>query len=114
MSLDNEMDFCAMIAPVSMFSLMKNVLTPVSTSPFMIAQLIGAAPRYFGRRLACRFIVPNAGIFHTTSGNMRKATTTNKSAFKEVKSVKKDSSRNLSGCKMVSPCERAYCLTALC
>lgn len=40
----------------------------------------GAAPRYWGSRAACTLNVPKRGIDHTTSGNMRNATTTCKSA----------------------------------
>jgi hypothetical protein len=41
--------FCRMILPVSTFSSRKKVVTPVSLSPLMIAQLMGAAPLYRGR-----------------------------------------------------------------
>ena len=56
------------------------VVAPVSLSPFITAQLIGAAPRYCGSNEACRLKVPKRGIAHTTSGNMRKATTICRSA----------------------------------
>ena len=49
---------CRMIFPVSTVFSRKNVVTPVSVSPFMIAQLMGAAPRYRGRSEAWRLIVP--------------------------------------------------------
>ena len=72
--------FCKMMRPVSMSWSKKNVVTPVSRSPWIMAQLMGAAPRYCGNRAACTLNVPKRGIAHTTSGNMRKATTTCKSA----------------------------------
>ena len=45
----------------------KNVVTPVTVSPFIIAQFIGAAPLYCGRSAACTLNVPKRGIAHTTS-----------------------------------------------
>ena len=45
---------------------------PVSVSPLITAQLIGAAPRYCGSNEACRLKVPRRGIFQTTSGNILK------------------------------------------
>ena len=52
------------------------VVTPVSLSPLMTAQLIGAAPLYWGRRAAWRLKVPSFGIDHTDSGSILNATPT--------------------------------------
>ena len=57
------------------------VVAPVLASPFITAQLIGAAPLYWGSREAWRLNVPSLGIAHTSSGNILKATTMNMSAL---------------------------------
>ena len=41
------------------------VVIPVLVSPFIIAQLIGAAPLYFGSREACTLIQPKTGMSKT-------------------------------------------------
>ena len=92
--------FCAMISPVSICSLIKNVVTPVSSSPLIIAQWIGAAPRYLGNREACKLNEPFEGIDQTSFGSIRKATTTNTSALCSFNSETNDSSFKLGGCKM--------------
>ena len=99
--------------PVSISWSNKKVVTPVLVSPLIIAQLMGAAPRYCGNREAWRLKVPWGGIFHTTSGSIRKATTTCKSARKLLNCCKKVSSFNFSGWSTGSPWLTAYCLTAL-
>jgi len=68
--------FCRMMRPVSMSWSRKKVVTPVSVSPLMMAQLMGAAPRYCGSSAAWTLNVPYLGMPHTTSGSMRNATTT--------------------------------------
>ena len=69
------------MAPVSILSSIKKVVTPVSFSPFINAQLIGAAPLYCGNKDAWRLNVPYFGIFHTASGSILNATTTCKFAL---------------------------------
>ena len=54
--------------------------------PYSTAHWMGAAPRYCGKRAAWRLNVPNLGIDQTTSGNIRKPTTTNRSAFQAARS----------------------------
>ena len=45
-----------------MVSLIKNVVTPVSFSPLIMAQFMGAAPRYLGNKEPCKLIVPKFEI----------------------------------------------------
>ena len=102
---------CRMMSPVSISWRRKKVVTPVSLSPWMTAQLIGAAPRYCGSREACRLNVPKRGISQTTRGSMRKATTICKSARSSWSSSTKAESERRSGCSTRRPCAAAYCLT---
>src|SRR5690606_4208508 len=74
--------------------------------------LMGAAPRYWGRRDACRLTVPCGGMFHTTSGSMRKATTTCSSACNALSWARNSASRSFSGCNTGNPWATAYCFTA--
>ena len=99
------------IRPVSMSSSRKKVVTPVSVSPLMTAQLIGAAPRYCGSRAACTLKVPKRGRFHTCLGSIRKATTTCRWASKARSWHRKSSSFMRSGCNTGIDLDRAYCLT---
>ena len=87
-------------------------MTPVSLSPFIIDQLIGAAPRYCGSSEPWRLNVPNRGIFHTTSGNIRNATTICRSASNAFSSLRKFSSFSFSGCSRGKFCSNAYFFTA--
>ena len=59
---------CSSISPVSMPASMRIVVTPLFVSPFTMAQLIGAAPRYFGSREAWRLIQPSRGIGRSRAG----------------------------------------------
>ena len=97
--------------PVSMLWSRKNVVTPVSVSPLITAQLMGAAPRYCGRRAAWRLNVPRRGRFHTTSGSILNATTICKSGCKASRDARKVSSLSFSGCSTGMPFCWAYCLT---
>src|SRR5260370_4461564 len=45
---------CSSISPVSIPASIRIVVTPVRVSPFTMAQLMGAAPRYLGSREACK------------------------------------------------------------
>ncbi len=89
------------------------VVTPVVFSPFITAQLMGAAPRYCGNNDACRLTVPCGGISQTTSGSMRKATTSCTSALSARSSSINAGFFNFSGCKMCRPLCAAYFFTAL-
>ena len=102
-----------MIPPVSMSLSIMKVVTPVIFSPLMTAQLMGAAPRYCGRRAACRLKVPSGGMVQTTSGSIRKPTTTNRSALNAFRASRKAGSRSFSGCRTGRPFSTAYFLTAL-
>ena len=102
---------CMMMRPVSMAWERKNVVTPGIVSPLIMAQFIGAAPRYCGRSEACKLNVPNRGMFHTTSGSMRNATTIWRSAFHSRKAFKKFSSFSFSGWRSGRFWDKAYCLT---
>ena len=53
---------CSRIGPVSSPGSSRIVVSPVFLSPLMMAQAMGAAPRYFGSSEACRFIQPSRGI----------------------------------------------------
>src|SRR5690554_7803216 len=88
-----------MISPVSISCDRKNVVTPVSFSPLIIAQLIGAAPRYWGSNEPCKLNVPILGISQIALGNIRNATTINKSALRDSNSEIKSSSFKFIGCK---------------
>ena len=98
---------CWMMSPVSISCLRKNVVTPVVVSPFITAQLMGAAPRYLGRSEACRLNVPNGGICHTTWGSILKAMTMKRSACSARSSATKSSSLRLTGCSSGSDCSTA-------
>ena len=102
---------CWITFPVSISCCRKKVVIPVSVSPLITAQLIGAAPRYWGSNEACKLKVPNRGIFQTTSGNIRKATTIWRSAFHSRSACTKASSFSFSGCSNGKFCSSAYCLT---
>ena len=52
----------AMQGPASTKGVMWITVTPVSVSPWYMAQLIGAAPRYFGRSEPCRLIPPRRAV----------------------------------------------------
>lgn len=51
----------ARIGPASILGASRMTELPVMVSPRMMAQLIGAAPRYFGRREAWRLTLPRRG-----------------------------------------------------
>ena len=89
----------------------KNVVTPVSVSPLMTAQLMGAAPRYWGNSAACTLNVPYSGMAHTTSGNILKATTTCRLAPYDRSCSTNSGSFIFSGCNTGKPCSSAYCFT---
>ncbi len=91
-----------MTSPVSTFSCKKNVVTPVSDSPFITAQLIGAAPRYLGKMEPCRLNAPFEACVYTFGGRMRYATTAITSGLSSPTASAKASSFTDSGCKMVS------------
>ena len=88
------------------------MVTPVFVSPLIIAQLIGAAPRYCGNSEACKLNVPYSGILQTTLGNILKATTICKLAFSDFRVFKKSSSFRLVGCSTLRLFSTAYFLTA--
>ena len=102
---------CKSISPVSISCFSRNVVTPVRVSPSIIARFIGAAPLYCGSSEACRLTVPNLGIFHTASGNIRKATTICKSAPKALSVSMKSSSLRLVGCNRGNLFSKANSLT---
>ena len=105
---------CRIIFPVSISCFRKKVVTPVSRSPLITAQLIGAAPRYWGKSDACRLKVPSGGMAHTTSGSIRKATTICRSALSLRSSSMNASSLSRSGCSTGRPIDTAYFFTSLC
>ena len=104
---------CARIAPLSISWLSRNVVIPVSRSPLMMAQLIGAAPRYSGSSEACRLKVPRRGIAQTTSGSILKAMTIPRSGCNACKASRNAGSRNFSGCNTGTPSSRAAIFTSL-
>ena len=105
---------CNKISPVSISCFNLKVVTPVSFSPLITAQLMGAAPRYCGNKLPCKFTEPIGGIFHTNSGNILKATTICRSAFSDFNSAKNSGFFNFSGCSTCKLFSTAYFFTALC
>ena len=90
----------------------KKVVTPVIFSPLIIAWLMGAAPRYKGKREACRLIVPIGGMAHIFSGSILKATTTKRSAEKSLSLPANPSSFRLEGCNTGILLAMAVSLTA--
>src|SRR5688572_8512304 len=97
--------------PVSISCLRKNVVAPVSFSPLMIAQLIGAAPRYWGSNEAWRLNVPSEGIAHTTSGNILNATTIWRLAWYDLSSSRNSGDFRLVGCNTGMLCFNAHSFT---
>ena len=84
---------CKITSPVSSPSSINIVDTPVFSSPFIITQLIGAAPLYFGNNETCTFIQPCFGISKNSFDNICPyATTTITSGFNSFISFTKDSS----------------------
>ena len=75
---------------------------------------MGAAPRYCGSRLPCRFTDPMGGIFQTTSGSILNATTICRSACNAFNASKKSGFFNFSGCSTCRLFATAYFFTALC
>ena len=58
-------------SPASSSGAIYMMLTPVSFSPSRIAQLMGAAPRYWGRIEECTLMDPRGGTAKMSSGRMR-------------------------------------------
>ncbi len=104
---------CPIMAPLSISWLSRNVVIPVSVSPFMIAWLMGAAPRYCGSREACRLNVPRRGMAQMISGSMRNAMTMPRSGFKALTASTNSSALSFSGCSIGSPNSRAATFTSL-
>ncbi len=63
--------FCKIMSPVSQPSAIYIVVTPVTSSPAIIARSIGAAPLYFGSKDAWTLIHPLGGMFKITLGIRR-------------------------------------------
>ena len=99
---------CAMIAPLSISWLSRNVVTPVSVSPLM-----GAAPRYCGSSEAWRLKVPSRGMAQITSGSMRNAMTIPRSGFSACMASTNSGAFSFSGCNTGSPSSSAASLTSL-
>ena len=59
------------MAPVSTPASVSMVVTPVTASPWIMAQLMGAAPRYLGSRDEWTLIEPYLGASRMSSGRMR-------------------------------------------
>ena len=104
---------CSKILPVSISCCSLKVVTPVSFSPLITAQLMGAAPRYCGSSEPCTLTVPMGGIFQTISGSIRKATTICMSAFNDFNSSTNKGSFSFTGCSIFNPFSKAYFFTAL-
>src|SRR6185312_39299 len=104
---------CSRILPVSMACCNRKVVTPVTASPLITAQLMGAAPRYCGSSDPWRLTVPFGGMDQTTSGSMRKATTICRSAFSPRNSSRNPGFFSRSGCSSGNPLSKAYFFTAL-
>ena len=102
-----------MMPPLSISWFSRNVVTPVSVSPLMIAQLIGAAPRYWGSSEAWRLKVPSRGMAQTTSGSMRKAITMPRSGRSASRASTNFGDFSFSGCNTGRPSSRAAILTSL-
>ena len=65
-----ETAFWRITSPASSAFAIYMMDTPVSVSPFSIAQLMGAAPRYRGSREEWTLIQPNGGIARISSGRI--------------------------------------------
>src|SRR5574344_1021398 len=94
--MDTDSDM--IMEPVSILSSRRKVVTPLSVSPLMMAQFMGAAPRYLGRREEWRLKVPKRGIDQMARGNILKATTTNISALISSSRLLNPESLRDSGC----------------
>ena len=90
-----------------MFLSIMKVVTPVIFSPLISAQLIGAAPRYWGSRAAWRLKVPRRGMLHTSSGSILNATTTNMSGFQARRAERNPGSLSFTGWSTGMPCSTA-------
>ena len=63
--------FCRITSPASSSFAIYMMETPVVSSPFRMAQLMGAAPRYLGSRDEWTLIEPYLGASRMSSGRMR-------------------------------------------
>ena len=99
-------------SPASSSSSMYIMLTPVSVSPFKMAECIGDAPLYFGSREECTFIIPYFGISIISLGIILPyATTTIKSGFISFILLITSSSFILFGCIISMLLSSPNCLT---
>ena len=100
------------MSPVSTPSFICIIVTPVSFSPLMIAQLIGAAPLYFGKSDAWIFTQPYFGISRISLDNIcPKAATTKISACSCLNLSTHSGVLIFWGCHIVSPCLSAHSFT---
>src|SRR3989338_1460405 len=92
----------ARISPASNEAFILIIERPVFLSPFIIAQLIGAAPRYRGKRDACTLSAQRRGILKMLDGKICPyAITINNSTLYVFKSSIKEDSFKSVGCKTV-------------
>ena len=110
-SLISQYSF-SITSPASSSSSMYIMLTPVSVSPFKMAECIGEAPLYFGSREECTFIIPYFGISIISLGIILPyATTTIKSGLTSFILLITSSSFILFGCIISISLSRPNCLT---
>ena len=102
------------MSPVSMPSFICIVVTPVLSSPLIIAHCIGAEPRYFGNRDACILIQPYLGISRISLDTIcPNATTTITSGLISFNIFTNSASLTLTGWYTVIPCFNAASLTGV-
>ena len=102
-----------MMAPLSISWFSRKVVTPVSVSPLMTAQLMGAAPRYCGSSEAWRLNVPRRGMAQITSGSIRNAMTIPRSGRSACIAATNSGALSFSGCNTGSPSSSAASFTSL-
>ena len=61
--------FTSRMSPASSWGAIYWMVTPVSSSPLSTAQLMGAAPRYWGRMEEWTLMVASRGMFSSASGS---------------------------------------------
>ena len=100
------------MAPVSIPASICISVTPLSVSPRTTAHVMGAAPRYFGRREACTLMHPRRGPASTSSGRIRPYATTSATSARCARTHAANSPvRSFVGCTTVSPSSVARCFT---
>src|SRR5918998_2393053 len=95
---------CRAMGPVSKPSSIRIMVTPVSSSPSMMARSMGAAPRYLGSREAWTFQAPWGAAQRASARRIWPKAATTRASCAEIRSA---SSPMRSGCASGRSCARA-------